>query len=97
MVVVLIESFVKPEKREGFIEFLTQHAKACIDEPGCVRFDLLEKAEEPNTFYYYEVYKDDEARAAHRETPHLKRYIENIEEYLATPSVVHRVNCIFPQ
>ena len=74
MIVTMIEAFVKPDKREAFIEFITQHAKLCIEEPGCVRFDVLERANEPNTFFYYEVYKDEAARMAHRETPHFKKY-----------------------
>jgi len=36
------------------------------DEPGCLRFDVLGNIDDPLKFYFYEVYKDEAARLAHR-------------------------------
>ena len=36
-------------------------------------------------FYFHEVYRDEAALAAHRETPHFKYYAEKIHPWLAAP------------
>ncbi len=75
MVVLLLQVKVKPGKRERFLEVIRHDATHSEqDESGCLRFDVLQDTEDADTFYYYEVYKDDAARAAHRETPHFAAY-----------------------
>jgi len=96
VLILLIESRVKPERREDFLEFIKEHAKECVKEPGCVGFDVLEDTANANTFFYYEVYKDEAARAAHMETAHLKRYRERISEFRDQPSVVRVVRSLYP-
>jgi autoinducer 2-degrading protein len=73
--IILVEVNVKPERLNDFLELIkydAEHSEG--DEPGCLRFDVLRDTEDPNKFFYYEVYKDADARAAHRETPHFRRY-----------------------
>jgi autoinducer 2-degrading protein len=75
MEIILVEVNVKPERLNDFldlIKFDAEHSEG--DEPGCLRFDVLRDTEDEHKFFYYEVYKDAAARAAHRETPHFKRY-----------------------
>ena len=36
------------------------------DEPGCVRFNVLQDADDESVYYFYEVYIDDAAVDAHR-------------------------------
>src|SRR3990172_15152 len=61
--------------RERFIEVITYDASHSEkDEPGCLRFDVLEDANDPNRFFFYEVYRDADAVAAHRQTPHFHRF-----------------------
>ena len=43
-------------------------------EEGCLRFDLLRDQSEPNKFVFYEVYKDSDAVAFHKEQPHFKAW-----------------------
>jgi autoinducer 2-degrading protein len=75
MQILLVEVHVKPERRAEFLDVIRDDANHSEhDEPGCLRFDVLQDTEDENKFYYYEVYRDDAARAAHRETPHFARY-----------------------
>ena len=39
---------------------------------GCLRFDVLRDQTNPLKFTFYEVYKDADAAARHREQPHFK-------------------------
>jgi len=83
MVVLLLQVKVKPGKRERFLEVIRHDATHSEhDEAGCLRFDVLQDSEDPDTFFYYEVYKDDAARAAHRETPHFGAYAKESPELL---------------
>lgn len=77
MDIILVEVNVKPERMNDFLELIKYDAEHSEnDEPGCLRFDVLQDTEDPNRFFYYEVYRDETARAAHRETPHFKKYAE---------------------
>lgn len=45
-------------------------------DPGCMRFDLLRDRDNSNKFYFYEVYKDDEAAAFHKTTSHYNSWAD---------------------
>jgi quinol monooxygenase YgiN len=45
-------------------------------EPGCVLYKANRSRENPDHFLLYELYADEAALAAHRETPHFKEIIE---------------------
>jgi autoinducer 2-degrading protein len=38
---------------------------AVVDEPGCLRFDVIQDANDANRIWFYEVYKDEAAFQAH--------------------------------
>lgn len=98
MVILLVEVHIKPESREEFLELIRYdgtHSEQ--DEPGCLRFDVLQDTEDENKYYYYEVYKDEEARLAHRETPHFKHYAEASPAMFDRDIVRHIVTNVHPQ
>jgi len=62
---------IKPERRSDFLAAIETDALGSErDEPGCLRFDVLQDVSDENVYYFYEVYQDEAAAAAHRETPH---------------------------
>jgi len=78
---------VKPGHVSQFLEVALNNAEhAVADEPGCLRFDVIQDRDDPNCFRFYEVYRDDAALAAHRETAHFKRYMEESQPWLAAPA-----------
>ena len=86
MVILHVTIQVKPEQVKEFLEVVRYDAEHSEkDEPGCLRFDVVQDREDPNKFYFYEVYRDDAALAAHRETPHFKLYAEKTQPMLAAP------------
>ena len=85
MLVLLVTVHVKPEFVPQFLDVAKYNAgHATADEPGCLRFDIVQDRDDPNCFRFYEVYRDDAALAAHRETAHFKRYIETTPSWLAS-------------
>lgn len=48
------------------------------DEPGCLAYHANIDTENDHLFCLYEVYVDEDALAAHRETAHFKELIEGV-------------------
>ena len=87
MLVLLVTVRVKPEHVSAFLPAARHNAEhALADEPGCLRFDIIQDRDDRHLFRFYEVYKDDAALAAHRLTPHFKKYIEASAAWMAVPA-----------
>ncbi|MBI4885679.1 MAG: antibiotic biosynthesis monooxygenase [Acidobacteria bacterium] len=87
MLVLLVHVQVKPQHVAAFLDEARHNAgHAVADEPGCLRFDVIQDRDDPHRFTFYEVYRDDAALAAHRQTPHFTRYIESTQPWLAAPA-----------
>ena len=75
---VLVVTFeVKPEQRQAFYEASLEDARNTkANEPGCLRFDVIEDTQNPNKFVFYEVYRDADALKAHTQAPYLATWVE---------------------
>jgi (4S)-4-hydroxy-5-phosphonooxypentane-2,3-dione isomerase len=68
---LIVSVQVRPERREQFLRVIAENAKASVrDEPGCYRFDVAEDTGQPNHFFFYEIYRDEQAFAEHKAAPH---------------------------
>ena len=86
MVVMHVTVRVKPEHVAAYLTAARTNAERSeADEPGCLRFDVIQDRDDPNCFYYYEVYRDEAALAAHRQTAHFTSYFEQVQPWLAAP------------
>jgi autoinducer 2-degrading protein len=83
MLVVCVYVHVKPEYREAFIEATGENARNTIQEPGNLRFDVLEQAADPNRFVLYEAYLDEAAAKSHKQTAHYARWRDTVEPWMA--------------
>src|SRR5438105_15807798 len=71
MLAMWVKVRVKPEGRERFLQAIEVDALGSEkDEPGCMRFNVLHDQQDPNVYYFYEVYRDEAALEAHRAAPH---------------------------
>ncbi len=86
MIILHVTVQIKPEHIAEYLEAVRHDAEHSEkDEPGCLRFDVVQDKDDPNRFYYYEVYKDEAALEAHRQTPHFKLYADKVQPWLAAP------------
>ena len=86
MVVLQVSVQVKPKHVSEFLEVVRYDAEHSEkDEPGCLRFDVIQDWDDPNHFYLYEIYRDEAALQAHRQTPHFKLFFEKSRPWLAAP------------
>lgn len=71
--------YVQPGKAD-IVEAALERMAAAVraDEPACLLYNANVSIDDPNVYCLYEVYEDDDALVAHRETPHFKEIIEGI-------------------
>lgn len=96
MHILLVSIRVQPEKVEEFIAATRENVRATLKEPGVLRFDVLRKADEPDHFLLFEVYKHPGDHARHRETPHYKRWNAAAEPWMIEPRTRLSLQSVFP-
>jgi len=98
MFALMVTVKVKPDKREQFLQAIEDDSICSVrDEPGCLRFDVLQNQADPDTYYFYEVYRDEAAFDAHTKTPHLARWREASQVCLNGPTQATRCTTLFPR
>lgn len=85
MHIILVSVRVKPAQIDAFRLVASENAQKSLTEPGLIHFDVLQQSDDPTRFTLYEVYRDDAARDAHRETAHYGEWREAIKSLLAEP------------
>lgn len=97
MMVTTVHVYVKPRFIDKFIEASKENHRGSIQEPGNLRFDVLQCKDDPSRFLLYEAYESEEASKAHKETPHYKKWKETVAGWMAKPreGIPHHV--IAPQ
>jgi autoinducer 2-degrading protein len=96
MFVACIHLFVQSEHREAFLAATLENARQTIQEPGNLRFDVLQQADDPNRFVLYEVYCDEAGVRAHKETAHYAKWAASVPQLLVEPRHGVRYASLFP-
>ncbi len=82
---LLVQMEVRPGRREEFLSGIAAAAEAAIrDEPGCLRFDVCSVEGDEHRFLLYELYRDAQAFAAHKASPHFARWRTVAEHVVAS-------------
>ncbi len=85
MLIVHVYIRVKPEAVEAFKEVTLANARGSVQEPGVIRFDVIQQADDPDRFILYEVWRDEAGMNAHKETPHYARWRDAVAPWMAGP------------
>jgi quinol monooxygenase YgiN len=96
LLIVHVHAQVKPEAVDAFRAASIANATASLGEPGVVRFDVCQSADDPTRFLLVEVYRSASAPAAHKETDHYKRWRDTVAELMAAPRTAVRYLNVFP-
>jgi len=97
MYLVCVHVHIRAENRQAFIEATLENARNTIQEPGNLRFDVLQQADDADRFVLYEVYRDEAAVKAHKETPHYARWAAAVAPWMAEPRKGVRYTPLFPE
>ncbi len=85
MHVLHVHIHVKPESVGDFIQATLENARNSLQEPGIARFDFFQHANDPTRFTLNEVYRTQEAPAAHKASTHYLRWVEAVTDMMAEP------------
>ena len=78
--VLVVTVKAQPDVVERLKPAMLENAAQSAQEEGCLQFDVIVSQDDENTFIFYEVYKDEDALASHRQTPHFLEYWNLMQE-----------------
>ena len=97
MIALIVTIQIKPDQKGPFMAAMDGDAIGSNnDEPGCLRFDVLQDNEDPNRIHLYEVYQDEAALEAHRQAPHYLKWRETVADWFAGETVRRVATPVYP-
>lgn len=84
MFVQCVHIRIKPGKIQEFLDVFRINFEGTRAEPGNFRFDVLQDPEDDHHFVIYEVFEDEAAVDAHRQTEHYRRTVEGLADLMTT-------------
>jgi (4S)-4-hydroxy-5-phosphonooxypentane-2,3-dione isomerase len=96
MYVTIVHISVKPENIAAFKDACRLNHQSSINEPGNLRFDVLQSTDEPTKFVLYEAYKTPQNAAAHKESVHYQTWRETVADWMAKPRQGITYNGLYP-
>src|ERR687884_737890 len=96
MLVVHVHVHVTPDDLAAFLDESRRNAAASLQEPGVRRFDVLQDEGDPAHVVLNEVYVDQAAADAHKQTPHYARWRDAVAGMMAEPRTSTRFGSVFP-
>ena len=96
MLVVHVHVRVRAGQVEEFLAATLVNARASLAEPGVLRFDVIQDEADPAHVVLVEVYRDADASAAHKLTPHYAAWRDAVAEMMAEPRASTRFSAVFP-
>lgn len=96
MLIVHVYVHVKPECVEAFKTATRLNARLSLLELGVLHFDVLRQADDPAKFVLVETYRDADAAAAHKATPHYPVWRDTVAPMMAASRTSVKFNQVFP-
>ena len=96
MLVVHVHVRIRPGQVEEFLAATLTNARASLGEPGVLRFDVIQDEADPAHVVLVEVYRNGDASAAHKLTPHYAVWRDAVAEMMAEPRASTRFSAVFP-
>ena len=96
MLIVYVHVHVTPESVAEFRQATIENARFSVQEPGIARFDVVQQQDDETRFILIEVYRTQEAAAAHKETAHYAKWRDAVATMMAEPRKSVKYCAIFP-
>jgi autoinducer 2-degrading protein len=96
MLVVHVHVRVRAGRVEDFLAATLVNARASLAEPGVLRFDVIQDRADPAHVVLVEVYRDADAPAAHKLTPHYAAWRDAVAGMMAEPRTSEKYSAVFP-
>jgi autoinducer 2-degrading protein len=96
MLIVHVDVHVVPDQVAAFLAATRTNANASLAEPGVLRFDVVQDRSDPAHVVLVEVYRDDAAAAAHKETAHYAVWRDAVADMMAAPRSSVKFSAVAP-
>jgi autoinducer 2-degrading protein len=96
MLIVHVHVRVRAGRAADFLAATLVNARASLEEPGVLRFDVIQDNDDPDHVVLVEVYRDADAAAAHKQEPHYATWRDAVAEMMAEPRASTKFSAIFP-
>lgn len=96
MLIMQVFIHVLPHAIDAFHAATLENARHSVQEPGVVRFDVLQQDDDATRFQLIEIYRTPEAPAAHKATAHYARWRDTVESMMAEPRRNTKYRASFP-
>ena len=83
MLIVHVFVHVKPDAVDAFSAATLENARHSIQEPGIIRFDVVQQEDDPTRFVLIEIYRTAADPARHKETAHYLTWRDTVEPMMA--------------
>jgi quinol monooxygenase YgiN len=90
MIVIAGKITVKPETRDEAVRVAQKMSEASRAEAGCHGYAFFASLTDPNAFFIFEEWEDDDALARHFQTPHMAEFQAQIPRFVAGPLEIKR-------
>ena len=82
MYIIVAPIQIKPGYKDRYILEMIGDARGSVEnEPGCLRFDAIQDANDENRIWLYEVYVDEDAFNAHTQAPHFIKWRDAVVDW----------------
>ena len=85
LLIVHVDVWILPDSVDDFLAATEINARASRLEPGIARFDVLRDRDDTSHVVLVEIYRDDEAAAAHKTTAHYADWRGAVAPMMARP------------
>ena len=96
MHITLVHVHVDPAHVDEFIAETRDNHAGSVEEPGNLRFDVLQATDDPMRFVLVEVYRTAEDAEAHKRTAHYLRWRDAVAPWMASPREGRRYRALAP-
>jgi quinol monooxygenase YgiN len=83
MLIIHVHVHVQPDAVDAFTAATRENARQSAREPGVVRFDVVQQADDPTRFVLLEIYRTADDPARHKETAHYAAWRDAVEPMMA--------------
>ena len=96
MIIVHVFVHVQPGAADAFRAATLENARNSVQEPGIVRFDVVQQDDDPTRFVLMEIYRTPEDPALHKATAHYLTWRDTVEPMMAEPRRSVKYHALFP-
>jgi autoinducer 2-degrading protein len=97
MHLTLVHVYVKDESLDAFIDATEKNHRASIQEPGNLRFDILQDPANLTHFILYEAYKSESDALDHKKTDHYLQWRDTVADMMQRSREGVPMQVLFPK